>query len=492
MPIEQRYALVAFVGLSLWFPAVALSQSAVTTAAVQFKVLKISAGPAGGEANGTFALTEERSVFSRSTDKQVVVFFQWEAKAGPHKLVAQWRSPDGSVSSSSALDYLAPGPRFGANWPLYLSPTMPLGTWSVEVTLDGQPAGRYTFEIRDEKVESAPPVKPPLTPSELYETLSRSFITLQRSGYDGQSLGHVAGFSSTAGQVFTSASVLDSAIGLTAILPDGSRRELPAVLAWSRRGDWAVLGPIGSSAPERLTTSRESKVGDRVFTLENSVAGGRVLRAGAVTGLLENPETGKRLIVGFPEGPGTTGSPVVDEFGQLIGLMGGAGVAGAIQANDVFRLRGDLSGTTVVPLSLITLPDNPRVDTLADLLRRDEVSLPLHGAHHIVSGGFARGISKSPVKAIEQRDDFSVRDKEFVVFVNWSPHERLRGETRLKVYDARNSLLFESKPAKSDLRKDRLVLSMWPLTVPSAPGFYRADVFMNDKPIWRGFVAITQ
>jgi len=189
VPIEQRYALVAFVGLSLWFPAVALSQSAVTTAAVQFKVLKISAGPAGGEANGTFALTEERSVFSRSTDKQVVVFFQGEAKAGPHKLVAQWRSPDGSVSSSSALDYLAPGPRFGANWPLYLSPTMPLGTWSVEVTLDGQPAGRYTFEIRDEKVESAPPVKPPLTPSELYETLSRSFITLQRSGYDGQSLG---------------------------------------------------------------------------------------------------------------------------------------------------------------------------------------------------------------------------------------------------------------------------------------------------------------
>ena len=492
VPIQQRYAAVALAFLCWSFPASALSQGAAATAPAQFKVLKIATGPAGVERNGTFALTEERSVFSRVTDKQVVVFFQWEANAGPHKLVAQWRSPDGSISSSSALDYVAPGARFGAHWPLYLSPTMSLGTWSVEVTLDGQPAGRYTFEIRDEKVVAAPPVKAPPTPAELYETLNRSFVTLERSGYDRQALNQAGGYVAASGHVYTAATVLDGALAIAAVFPDGTRRELPAVVSWSRQHDWALLGTQGGPGVHRPAPRADSKVGDRVFTIEGNSSGVRVLRDGTVTGLQETPTTGKRLILSLVDGVGTTGAPVVDEFGEVVGLIGGSGVAGATDLIDVLPLRQSMRGLTVIPASLIAPAVQARAELLSDLLARGDVPLPLHGAQHVVSGGFARGITRSPVKPTEQRDDFSVRDKEFVVFVTWSPHERLRGQTRLKVYDSLNRLIFESKPAKSDLRKDRLVLSAWPLSMPAAPGIYRADVFLNDKPIWRGFVAMTQ
>src|SRR5262245_2555280 len=70
-------------------------------------VLKISSGPSGNETNGVFALTDERSVFNRTTDREVIVFFQWDHLPGPHKLVAQWRSADGGVTGSSSIDYNA-------------------------------------------------------------------------------------------------------------------------------------------------------------------------------------------------------------------------------------------------------------------------------------------------------------------------------------------------------------------------------------------------
>jgi hypothetical protein len=78
------------------------------------RVLSITAGPAGSENNGGFVLHEERSVFGRVTDREIIVVFQWEDVPGAHKLVAQWRSPDGAASVTSAIDYKAAEKRFGA------------------------------------------------------------------------------------------------------------------------------------------------------------------------------------------------------------------------------------------------------------------------------------------------------------------------------------------------------------------------------------------
>ena len=135
------------------------------------QVLRIAAGPAGSDSNGAFVLSEERSVFSRSTDREVIVFFQWEDLPGPHKLVAQWRSPDGGASVTSAIDYSAREKRFGAYWKLPVTPAIALGTWSIEVTMDGRPAGRFTFEITGAPVVT-PLAKRPLTEAEVYERLN--------------------------------------------------------------------------------------------------------------------------------------------------------------------------------------------------------------------------------------------------------------------------------------------------------------------------------
>ena len=468
------------------------AQTPVATPPAPIKVLKIATGPGGGEVGGVFALTEERSVFSRTSDKQVVVLFQWEAAPGPHRLVALWRSPDGSASTSSSIDYHAAGSRFGAQWPLYLTPTMPLGTWSVEATVDGQPGGRFTFEIRDEKVES-PATRRPLSAPELYEQLNRMFAVVQRSGFDGKSLDAGGGFSVNPRQVFTSVSVVDGALSLAATLPDGSSRLMLSVLAWDRNRGWALLGESADGLLGQTSGSTEARVGTRVFTLATNASGGRVLRDGTVTGLSENAERGRRLLVAFNGGQELKGAPVLDEFGDLIGMVGGVDLGDEANLAPFTRLRQDIArDATIVPISLISVPTAPAIASLSDLQRRGEVMLPLHGEQHVVSGGFARKVGKSRLQPpTDQRADFSARDKEFVAFVNWSPADRLRGETRLRVYDSLNRLQAESELQKTNLRKTEFAVSSWRLSVPPIPGIYRADVFMNDRPIWRGFFQIT-
>ena len=79
----------------------------------------------------------------------------------------------------------------------------------------------------------------------------------------------------------------------------------------------------------------------------------------------------------------------------------------------------------------------------------------------------------------------------FTVFVTWDPQEALKGATVLRLFDPVNRVVAESKPDKLSLRKRQLSLSSWELPMVSAPGVYRADVLLDGKPIWRGFVRIT-
>ena len=77
---------------------------------------------------------------------------------------------------------------------------MPVGTWSIETTVDGQPAGRFTIEIRGEPVVAAL-VKRPLAQAELYERLNKSFVVIERTGPRGRALDPAAGFVAGAGRL---------------------------------------------------------------------------------------------------------------------------------------------------------------------------------------------------------------------------------------------------------------------------------------------------
>lgn len=452
-------------------------------------LLKISAGPAGAERDGVFVLTEERAVFSRAEDKEVIVFFQWEGAPGPHKMVATWRSPDGGSSSTSTIDYDARDRRFGAYWRLLLAPHTPLGTWTIEATVDGLPGGRFTFEVTDAGAPPAPPVKRILTPRELYERLSRVHVVLERAVANGRALEPASALLGADGRLYTTAGVLDEADRIMAFTTDGSSRPIEHVLGWSRRGQWAVLA-YGPETVESLEVAPLSNinVGDRCFSMDGTATGGRVLMEGSIIGQSTEADGPPRFVASFATGLARPGAPVVDESGAFLGV-----IAGTPNMMEMLRLQANLRGAPILPFSAFRLRAEAAPVPLSTLREKGELLAPVVGEEHVRSGGFSVAIQRGPIVApTDQREEFHVTEKGFTVFVTWNPNERLRGMLTMSLFDADNRLVAQSKSVKRDFRKGDLLLTSWQQSMPRLPGRYRADVVMDDRVMWRGYVRVNK
>lgn len=455
-------------------------------------VLKISAGPSGAETKGAFAMTEERSTFSRATDREVIVLFQWDGVPGPHKLEARWRSPDGAFTSTSAIDYTAADRRFGAFWRMAITPGMQLGTWSIEATVDRQPAGRFSFEVTDAAVAAGVAPKRPLAQQELYEALRRRYVVLNRNTSDGREMEPVGAVLIGEGRMLTGVKGLDAVAQLTAVFPGGRTETMSSVLALSRLAGWALL-PAVSEAVEVPTGAVEPpKVGDRCYSMLASASGSRVLLEGQITGLTAGSAAAQAgWMASFFNGLGMSGAPVMNEFGELLGMLGGP------PAPEVKTLRAiasaDFGNTPVTPLSAVPVGPLPAAASLDDLRARGRLLTPLQGDTHVLSGGFAPALARGPtVRPQDQREEFSAREKQFVVFVTWAPREQLKGHTSFHIFDADNQMVVSSKPAKINFRKNDLVLSSLKVPMFQTPGTYRVELHLDGKPAWRGYVRIAR
>jgi hypothetical protein len=451
------------------------------------QLLKISSGPAGAERDGVFELTEERAVFSRAEDKEVIVFFQWEGAPGPHKMSATWRSPDGASSTTSTIDYEARDRRFGAYWRLLLAPHTPLGTWSIEATVDGLPGGRYTFEVTDAGAPPAPPVKRILTQRELYERLSRVHVVLERSFASGRSLEPAAALLGPDGRLYTTAAALDEADRIVAFTADGSSTPIEGLLGWSRRDQWAVLAGVpGKVESLEVAALSHVSVGDRCFSMDGTATGGRVLMEGSIIGQSTAADGPPRFVASFATGTPRPGAPVVDESGAFLGV-----IAGTPNLMEMLRLQASLRGAPILPFRAFRLRDDATPMPLVALRDKGELLGPVVGEEHVRSGGFSVAIQRGPIVApTDQREEFHVTEDGFTVFVTWHPKERLRGMLTMSLFDADNQLVAQSKPARRDFRKGDLLLTSWQQPVPPVPGRYRADVVMDDRVMWRGYVRV--
>ena len=108
------------------------------------------------------------------------------------------------------------------------------------------------------------------------------------------------------------------------------------------------------------------------------------------------------------------------------------------------------------------------------------------GRDNILSGGFAHEVQRNPLRAVDQRDQFSRADGRLFVFLTWDPRERLRGIMSYRVFDEENRTLMESKPAKVDFKPGNGSFTYLEIPVPPAPASYRVDVVVGELTMWRG------
>jgi hypothetical protein len=455
-------------------------------------VLRIVTGPQGAEVNGSYKLDEERTRFDPATDKQVVVLFEWQGTAGAHRLAVKWSSPDGAVSTSSAIDYMARDRRFGAYWALPLSGSMAAGLWSVEATVDGQPGGRATFELAPMPMRAPVAARRPLSSADAYARLNTAVLVLDRQTSTGKHLEPAVALATGPGRVVTSVAALDGADVVDAVGADGSRQRIDSALGLNRRQDWAVLAVSGDSDPAlRLASGDSIKVGDRCFSIEGTPAGGRVLVEGGITGQLNGGASGPRYIVQWANGTGIPGAPVINEYGELIGIVGGAMVSGVSSLGDLLRYRAPLRGVPVIPASLLRWTPGAPPRPLAEARATGDLLPAIRGDEHVVAGGFAKRLIRTEtVSPSEIAQEFTAADKMLVAFISWGPQTRVKGAVTLRVIDENNHVIAESKPKKMDVRQGSRTLTSWDLPVPSLPGWYRGEFLLDGVPIYRAFMRV--
>ncbi len=478
----------------------------VQASGAKFRVLRSVSGTKGSAQSGQFVIEDPRTVFYSADDKQVIVYFEWEGPPGHHRFEGLWKNPEGKATVISDFEFDATEKRFGGYWTLLLNPTMAAGLWTLEARVDGEVTGAYTFQIIASSLPEGgiPQSRPMLLVSEIYKRLLAASVSIEKLNSAGRSVSAGTGFFVDEGLLLTAFQVIDGAVSLRVVLPDGRRLETKEVSAWNRWQDWAILKVDTGKVPiVARAKSGVWAVGDRCYMLDAPAAGGRVILDGSVLGQHDFPQAGPRMSLSFAPTLKAYGSPVVNEYGEFFGVVGGSLIPGEWSLGEFrygysssFPGLGEVSrGVLGTPLRLIPMPaPDRRPMPLTELTQRGEFVPPLTQNRFVSFGSLSRTVTKSgPIPLpMDEKKEFSRRDGQITVYVNWDPKEKRKGIAICRVFDLDTRKIGEGKPLKINLKPDERMASRWEFGLQKLPsGIYRVDVLIDNDVVWRAFFRMT-
>lgn len=469
--------------------------------ATSLKFLKSQAGPSGRIVDNQFVFDELRNRFVYPQDKSFTVYFEWEAPAGNHTLSAFWKDPDGKVATISPdVKMETKTSELHAYWIFQAVPGMLSGVWTVDIRIDGQPAGSHSFELivpDHPKADSAPAKFP--TMDELYASAGRSLVWIYKLDDSGLRIDTALGFVIAANQVATAFQAIDGAARVDLEFSDGRKVTTDQVWGCDRMQDWALLKADTGATPvlERMESGK-IPVGERyvVFNVQGEHA--RVIGGVDITGRRTVPGFGDRIQLAPSPAREAAGGPLLSPSGLLAGIVGGSVLPGSR-----FSLR-DMSvspaiwsrmtaESAAVPMAAIPKLSAGESKNFRELLDQGVLTPGLTPSPSLVYGGSARAISKAANDmTTKDSSEFSHRDKTIWVYTLWQKKEKIgKGIVSGKVYDSHNRLLVDAAPKKISM--DERVPLRIAFDFPSAnfpAGVYRVDVLWNSQPAWRTFFTL--
>lgn len=477
----------------------------LAAAAPTFRVIRSVSGSTGRQVGTRYVFDDPRTVFSLDEDKQVTVYFEWEGPPGHHRFEGLWKNPEGRVAVVSEFEYEAKEPRFAGYWTLLLSNTLPPGIWTVEARINGEAAGTHVFQlVAAPRPDAGPPPRPYPTPSDVYRQAAQATVFIEKLDARAQRLMMGSGFFLEGGALLTSFQVIDGASNLRIHFPDGRTADTDRVRAWHRRQDWAVLDVPEAGAKTLPRAEKiEREVGDRCYSLDSPSEGSRTILDGNIVGFKNIPGAGQVWNLNYYAQRQALGSPLLDAYGDVIGLLGGTEVPGAGSVLDnrrgyVLQTGAFLAGTTAqtaVPLSMVTIPAaGIPPTTMEQLASSGEFTPPLQHAPNLMTGTLAQRVERGEgtPQPIGMASEFSLRDGSFVAFLTWYPKERQDSTIEFRLYDMDNRLILRAPPARLRLRRSEMMFSTWPIELrpPLTTGIYRVEALLGDAPVWRAYVRI--
>jgi tetratricopeptide (TPR) repeat protein len=175
-----------------------------------------------------------------------------------------------------------------------------------------------------------------------------SIVVIVTYGREGNILGQGTGFFiNPEGDVVTNSHVLEGAARAVAQTSDGKEHAVRRILAEDKEGDLVRLSveisketvsplPVRAGFPE---------VGERIFIIGTPLGLDKTVSDGIISAVRDVPAFGKIIQVTAPISPGSSGSPVIDMHGEVIGVAtffvgAGQNLNFAIPGERIARLAG--------------------------------------------------------------------------------------------------------------------------------------------------------
>jgi hypothetical protein len=425
------------VSLSL-FGSTARAQSTAPSQTTQakFRLTRSTSGSKGHEQSGRYIIDDPRTVFKVPDDRQVLVYAEWECTAGQHEFEGHWKNPAGKLVAVSDFKLEVRGRTCSGFFTLLLSETSETGIWTLEAKVDGETTGEHKFQIvstKDTGVATAadpskskpqgpPPeqARQPLTESQIYDIANAATVLIERLDARGQRIDSGSGFFVASDVLLTAFQVIDGATKLRVSLPDGRRLETQEALSWNKWEDWAFVKlDAGQKTPIKFS-SGDPPVGSRVYTLAVSPAGARVIVRCDIVGKNNYPQNGARTNLNCTH-PDVTGSPLLDEYGDVIGVIGGSMIPGSGSTRmlpgtyyGASQLLNANPGLVAVPIKAYAKPASGPTN-FTQLATDSTFTAPIMRFENIQYGVMAKRVeTKIGPRAMDDGYDFRATDPFFV------------------------------------------------------------------------------
>ena len=518
MSLPSGYRLLLTLSLFLMTSIVsatrALAAGPVEANQSKFRLVRSISGSKGHEQAGRYVIDDPRTVFRVPDDQKVLVYAEWECIPGMHEFEGHWKNPAGKLVAVSDFKLEVRGRTCSGFFTLLLSDTSEQGIWTLEARVDGEITGEHKFQIvsKDAVVPTPaapPPANPtgpppeqarqPLTESQIYEIANASTVFIEKLDGKGQRIDSGSGFFVDSDVVLTAFQVIDAAAKLRVSLPDGRRLETQEALTWNKWQDWAFLKIDAAQKKTVKLSPNESSVGNRVYALAVSTSGVRVIVRCDIVGKNKFPLNGERINLNCTH-PDVTGSPLLDEYGEAIGVVGGSMIPGVASTKGLpgvnfgaSQLANANPGLVAVPIRTYSKPVSGPTN-LAQLAIDGVFTSAITRFENIQYGVLAKRVeTKSVPMAKEEGYEFRPTDP-MIVFLEWRPKEKIKTRSLLRIYDLGGRALIEGKTSKLDVKPGPgTSYTWWKADITGLkPGIYRVDVLVDSNPIWRAFFKVRE
>lgn len=157
-------------------------------------------------------------------------------------------------------------------------------------------------------------------PRDIAITAFKSVVLLEMSDSQGQPLSFGSGFIVSDGVIATNAHVIEGAsTGTAKIIGDRHRLSILGTLAIDRHADLALLRVTSDAPALHLGKSTSLSVGDKVYVVGNPLGLEGTFSEGIISGI-RAINSDSILQMTAPISPGSSGGPVMDASGLVIGV----------------------------------------------------------------------------------------------------------------------------------------------------------------------------